>query len=258
MNRAAELKRWVKDGQTPLARLAYTAAMALRGARVPVIRPLHGALYRLHLGLAGVIGAALRVAWWTPLFASRIETDAPGLFLYGGMPQVLGPLRLRFGRGCRVSGRTTLIGRTGTRPDPVLEVGDNVDIGWQTTIAVGDRVVLGDNVRLAGRCLLAGFPGHPMDAAARARGAADSADQVGPIVLEPDVWLATGVTVLAGVRIGRGTVVATGSVVTRDLPAGVLAAGVPARVVRPVDEPARQPERQAARQSARQPARQPR
>ena len=114
----------------------------------------------------------------------------------------------------------------------MLDVGSNVDIGWQTTIAVGRRIVIGDNVRIAGRALLAGYPGHPFDAQARAMGLLDTEDQVGDIVLEDDVWLATGVTVLAGVVIGRGTVVAAGSVVTRDLPPGVLAAGVPARVLR--------------------------
>jgi acetyltransferase-like isoleucine patch superfamily enzyme len=111
-------------------------------------------------------------------------------------------------------------------------VGNNVDIGWQTTIAVGRSIEIGNNVRSAGRAFLAGYPGHPIDAAARATGAPDTEDQIGDIVLEDDVWLATGVTVSAGVRIGRGTIVAAGSVVTKDLPPGVLAAGVPARVVR--------------------------
>ena len=82
--------------------------------------------------------------------------------------------------------------------------------------------------------MLAGYPGHPLDARARAAGAADTDEQVGDIILEDDVWLATGVTVIAGVRIGRGTVVAAGSVVTRDLPANVLAAGNPARVIRSI------------------------
>ena len=80
--------------------------------------------------------------------------------------------------------------------------------------------------------MLAGFPGHPTDATDRALGFADTADQIGPIVLERDVWLATGVTVLANVTIGQGTIVAAGSVVTRDLPPFVLAGGIPAKVIR--------------------------
>jgi acetyltransferase-like isoleucine patch superfamily enzyme len=234
------LREWVKARETPLARAAYALVAALRGARMPVIRPLHRALYAGHLALAGFVAELGRVLWWTPLFVSRLETPAPGLRLYSGMPQVLGPLRIQVGRDCRISGRSTFIGRAGGVPGggaPLLRIGDNVDIGWMSALSIGTRIEIGDNARLAGRCLLAGFPGHPMDPADRAAGLPDTPDQLGDIVLERDVWLATGVTVLAGVRIGAGTVVAAGSVVTRDLPAGVLAAGVPARIIRPLQVP---------------------
>lgn len=228
------LKRWVKRQDSPASRAVYGLAKAVRGARVPVIRPLHRTLYTLHLGVKNLLAETGRILWYTPLFLSRVETSAPGLRLYSGMPQVLGPLRIRLGRDVRLSGMSTLIGRTDSS-DPVLDVGDNVDIGWQTTISVGTRIEIGDNVRLAGRCMLAGFPGHPLDPEARAKGAPDTVDQIGDIILERDVWLATGVMVMAGVRIGHGTVVAAGSVVTKDLPPMVLAAGAPARVIRPLE-----------------------
>lgn len=230
----AAFKRWVKGQNTPAARTIYRLAKGLRAVRVPMIRPIHRPLYGLHVGLRNVLAELGRIFWWTPLFLSRVETAAPGLRLYSGMPQVWGPLRIRLGRDVRLSGLSTLIGRSDSA-EPLLDVGDNVDIGWQTTISVGTRIVIGDNVRLAGRCMLAGFPGHPLDPVARAAGAADTPDQIGDIVLEPDVWLATGVMVMAGVRIGRGTVVAAGSVVTKDLPPMVLAAGVPARVIRSLE-----------------------
>jgi acetyltransferase-like isoleucine patch superfamily enzyme len=230
---SAALKAWVKSRETPLSRFAYATFTGLRTFRVPVIRPLHRTLYALHLAVQRLIRELTRILWYTPLFVSRLETPAPGLLLYGGMPQVIGNLRIRVGRGSRISGKTTFIGRSASAA-PLLDIGDNVDIGWQSTISVGTRIEIGDNVRLAGKCMLAGFPGHPMDPADRAAGLPDTADQIGDIVLERDVWLATGVTVLAGVRVGAATVVAAGSVVTRDLPPGVLAAGVPARVIRPL------------------------
>lgn len=235
MSQSISIRQWVKGRETPAAQAAYALAMRLRSLSMPVIPGLHRALYALHLVVRGGVANVLRVFWYTPLLQSRLTAFAPQLYVYGGMPQVLGPVSLRFGERVRISGQTTLSGRTSTMPPPRLVVGDNVDIGWQTTIAVGRLVQIGHNVRIAGRAFLAGYPGHPIDATARAAGHSDTEDQVGDIVLEDDVWLATGVTVSAGVRIGRGTIVAAGSVVTRDLPAYVLAAGVPARVVRPLE-----------------------
>jgi acetyltransferase-like isoleucine patch superfamily enzyme len=54
----------------------------------------------------------------------------------------------------------------------------------------------------------------------------------GAITIEDEVWLGYGVIVLSGVRIGRGAVVGAGSVVTRDVPDGAVAVGVPARIVK--------------------------
>ena len=54
----------------------------------------------------------------------------------------------------------------------------------------------------------------------------------GGIVIDDDALLSYGVIVLSGVRIGKGAVIGAGSVVTRDVPDGAIAAGVPARVIR--------------------------
>jgi len=71
--------------------------------------------------------------------------------------------------------------------------------------------------------------GHPVDPARRRR-------QIfaAPIVIERGAWLCAGATVLHGVTVGEDSVVAAGAVVTRDVPAGVVVGGVPARVLRPV------------------------
>ena len=228
------LRKWIKARQHPVARLLYRLAQSVRTAEMPMIRPIHWPLYHLFGFVSGTLSTILRVFWWTPLFQARLVAPARRLFLYGGMPLVISPLAISIGEGSRVSGQTTFTGRAASRDVPRLSIGSNVDIGWQTTIAVGRTIVIADNVRLAGRNFLAGYPGHPLDPDARAAGLPDNDDQVGNIVLEDGVWLATGVMVSAGVRIGKGTVVAAGSVVTHSLPAGVLAAGVPARVVRPL------------------------
>jgi maltose O-acetyltransferase len=73
---------------------------------------------------------------------------------------------------------------------------------------------------------------HPIDPGPRRVGW-ESAE---PIAIGDNVWLGGGAIICPGVTIGEDTVVGAGAVVTRDLPAGVVAAGVPARVLREIDE----------------------
>ena len=73
---------------------------------------------------------------------------------------------------------------------------------------------------------------HPLHAAHRATGG----EKAAPITVGSDVWFGGNVTVLPGVTIGDGAVIGAGSVVTRDIPPGVVAAGNPCRVLRPVDQ----------------------
>ena len=92
-------------------------------------------------------------------------------------------------------------------------------------ITIGDHVLLGPRV-----CLYTA--GHPLDPEAR-----DTGLEFGrPITIQDSVWLGGNTVVLPGVTIGAGTVVAAGSVVNRDLPPRVVAAGNPCRVLRPLTE----------------------
>jgi maltose O-acetyltransferase len=88
-------------------------------------------------------------------------------------------------------------------------------------ITIGVDVQLGPNVQLL-------TPTHPLDPQRR-RAKWEAAE---PITIDDNAWLGGGVIVLPGVTIGADTVVGAGSVVTRDLPPGVLAVGNPARVLR--------------------------
>jgi acetyltransferase-like isoleucine patch superfamily enzyme len=93
------------------------------------------------------------------------------------------------------------------------------DIGG---ITIGDEVFIASGVSLI-------TSGHPIDPTVRRRQITAA-----PIVIERGVWICTGATVLHGVTVGEDSVVAAGAVVTRDVPAGVVVGGVPARVLRPV------------------------
>lgn len=88
-------------------------------------------------------------------------------------------------------------------------------------ISIGDDVQIGPNVQLL-------TPTHPIEPEPR-RAKWEAAE---PITVGANVWLGGGAIVLPGVTIGDDTVIGAGAVVTRDLPAGVVAVGNPARVIR--------------------------
>ncbi len=228
------LKARLKNSESAYARALFNSLKSIRTFEVPVIKPIHGAIYQCHKAVTNLISSLIRIVYWTPLFKSQLNNRPKKLYLYSGIPLLLGPLDITMGNHCRLSGHTTISGRASTTLHPELIIGNNVGISWQNEIFVGDRIEIGDNVRLAVKVRLVGYPGHPVDPIARARGEPDSDDQVGNIIIENDVWLAAGVTVMGGVTIGAGTIVATGSVVTKSLPGGVLAGGIPAKVIKPL------------------------
>lgn len=122
---------------------------------------------------------------------------------------------------------------TELRPPLQVDYGTNLHVGDRcfanfglvaldvAPITIGDDVQIGPNVQLL-------TPTHPIDADLR-RAKWEAAE---PITIGDNVWLGGGVIVCPGVTIGADTVVGAGSVVTRDLPAGVVAVGNPARVLR--------------------------
>jgi acetyltransferase-like isoleucine patch superfamily enzyme len=227
-----QTKQWLKNSDHPLARILFTQLKSVLKFELPAPKLLCAPLYALYVFMRTLFSTFTRIFCWTPLFKGRMHKVGRNLNLYGGLPYISGPVAIEIGDNCRISGKSTFTGRSSAPTPPTLIIGNNVDIGWMTTIAVGSKVVIADNVRIAGRALLAGYPGHPLNAQARALGLPETDSQVGEIILEQDVWLATGVSVTAGVRIGHGSIIAAGSVVTADIPAMVLAGGIPARVIR--------------------------
>lgn len=229
-------KQWVKTSNSLMARLIKNLWFKIIALEIPNIPILFRGLYLIHIIFKHIISDVLRIFYYTPIFKSRLLNKPKQLYLYGGLPVVIGSLDIVIGDRVRLAGMTTISGRAVGQRIPKLTIGNNVDINWRTSISVGNYITIGNNVRMAGDCYLAGYPGHPVNAKLRALGHPDDETQIGEITLEDDVWLATGVKVLAGVTIGRGTIVGAGSVVTKDLPSYVLAAGAPAKVIKSIKD----------------------
>jgi maltose O-acetyltransferase len=90
-------------------------------------------------------------------------------------------------------------------------------------VVVGDNVMIGPNVQLLTAC-------HPIYADERNT----LFEFTKPIIIGDNVWIGGGVTVLPGVSIGKNSVIGAGSVVTKDVPDNVVAAGNPCRIIREI------------------------
>ncbi len=108
-----------------------------------------------------------------------------------------------------------------------IEIGENFYMNVNVVILDGAKVTFGDNVFIAPNC---GFytAGHPFDTEQRNQGL----EYAYPITIGNNVWIGAGCSILPGVSIGDNTVIGAGSVVTKNIPANVLAVGNPCRVIR--------------------------
>jgi acetyltransferase-like isoleucine patch superfamily enzyme len=146
---------------------------------------------------------------------------------------------LVFGRaGIEIGDRLLVLGRPAacmlsTHEGGRLEIGDRVFINHGSSISAHTLVRIGNDCKIGEHGIVLDCDFHELEHPTHDGGHGESR----PVVLEDAVWLGARVTVLKGVTIGRGSVIAAGSVVTRDIPAGVLAGGVPARVLRPLRFP---------------------
>lgn len=107
-----------------------------------------------------------------------------------------------------------------------IELGEQVFFNFDCVVLDVCRVRIGD-FSLFGPAVQIYTPLHPLDAELRRR------EEFGkPVEIGADVWVGGGAIILPGVRVGSRAVIGAGSVVTRDVPDGVFAAGNPCRVVR--------------------------
>ncbi len=110
-----------------------------------------------------------------------------------------------------------------------LVMGNNSNIGPYNYIGCSGKITIGDNVMLAPRVSIYA-ENHVFDnpnITIKAQGVSKM-----DVVIEDDCWIAANAVILAGVTIGKGSVVAAGSVVNEDVPAFSVVAGVPARVIK--------------------------
>ena len=164
-------------------------------------------------------GTLLRRALYRPLFAKA------GSFRSGVGVVVQGFRHIRMGRGVGLNRHSSLYAARGR-----LTLGNNVFLGDFSSINANDaEIIIGSNVAIGPMTLIQGanHTFERLDIPIIEQGHAPSR-----VVIEDNVWIAAHCTILPGVRIGSGAIIAAGAVVTRDVPGNAVVGGVPATVLR--------------------------
>jgi acetyltransferase-like isoleucine patch superfamily enzyme len=228
-----ELILKVKRRDNPAARLMHDAYRRLMALDVPdtmATRVVFGTAYagfRLW-GEASEVAASKCV--YAPMLRARSQEAGPNLHVTA-RPYIRGHAKIRIGQGCTFHSFNLRSGRF--LDDPEILFGDGCVVGEGVLFALNRRIEIGRRVGIAERVDIQDSDGHPADPEARMRGeTALREEDIAPVTIHDDAWIGRDCHILKGVTIGRGAVVATGSVVVSDVPDGAVALGVPARVVR--------------------------
>jgi len=122
----------------------------------------------------------------------------------------------------------------------IIRFGDNIEINDYVHIAGIKSIIIGNNVLIASKVFISDIQ-HGNYAGSEEHDPPQSAPNdrslsAEPVVIEDNVWIGENVAILKGVTIGKGSIIGANSVVTKSIPDGSIATGIPAKVVKEYDE----------------------
>ncbi len=168
-----------------------------------------------------VIGEALKL--FRGLFISRKFSKCAGLFRAGKGVRVLRKnASIEVGRKVQLH-RGVKLSAWGNEGFSQIVIGDNTAIGDRTEIHAGKRVEIGSGCNISWDVCIMDRDYHKFNS---------PTEEIKPVKIEDNVWIGCNCLILKGVTVGKGAVVAAGSVVTKNVPPGVLVGGNPAKVLK--------------------------
>lgn len=151
------------------------------------------------------------------------------------------PSKIVIGKDTHIRGELLVFGYGGE-----IEIGEYCYIGEGTRIWSGDNILIGNNVLISHNVNILDTNSHEINHLERAEGFKQLITKghpskkgnilTAPVTINDHAWISFGATVLKGVIVGEGAIVAAGSVVTKDVPSWTIVAGNPACVVREIPE----------------------
>ncbi len=171
----------------------------------------------------------LRSFWLHPIFAQCHNSVIFGKIgrIHGYKYITIGE-KVNFGDFCYLTTWPEYV-----QEKPTLKIGSHCSFGGFNHITCTNKIVIGNNV-LTGRWVTISDNNHGNTSYEMLQMHPTERPIIskGPVIIEDDVWIGDKATILAGVHIGKGAVIAANAVVTKDVPAYGVVAGYPARIIK--------------------------
>ena len=226
------LRRFIALSDHWFARFGRGVFRTVQEFSVPAPRVIARPVLALFLLIRWIYYFVARVFVCEPLFKAYCSRYGHKVRTGAYVPFVVGKGNLIVGDDVVINGKSNFYFASRCFENPTLIIGNHCFIGHGCEFTIGKRISIGSHCRIAGGVRMFDASGHPTDPVARRDGLPTPLDMVRPIVIADDVWIGGHATICPGVNIGEGSVVGTGSVVTKDVPPHTVVAGNPARPVR--------------------------
>ena len=140
-----------------------------------------------------------------------------------------------------IGNNVEIFGRVTANAGAIITIGDYTTIRYDTEIVANNSIIIGNEVIISNNCIIYDNNTHPISPAKRLEMShsgfhsdlwSNLHAETAPVVIEDNVWICQRAMILKGVRIGKGSIVAAGAVVTKDVPPYSIVAGNPAKIVK--------------------------
>ena len=199
--------------------------------RMPLPVTLYKLIFLIYNWISFIIWIIAKWMWLEPVFRSQCNNVGKRLRMSSYMPYIRGKGTINIGNFCRINGKPNIYFSNVYYDLPKLIVGENCSLGHLMNINISKKIIIGNHVRIGGYVFISDADGHPLNAEER-RTLPFKKENIKPVFIDDDVWIGRNSIILKGVHIEKGSIIAAGSVVTKNVKQFTIVAGNPAIVVK--------------------------
>jgi len=210
----------------------YDTYKFLYKLNLPYCRPMYGFLFYERKTRLCIWHFLRTKLYYEPMLRYCCQYVGKHVRLDGDIPYIKGNGKIVIGDNVSIGNHNAWFIGLKVYDNSELIIGNNTSINYKTVISVAQKVEIGNNCAIAEEVKIFDNNSHPINPEKRKE--IMTKEDVSPIVINDNVWIGMNSFIMKGVTIGEGSVIAAGSVVTKDVPPFCIYGGNPARLIKKI------------------------